>query len=102
MFIDIKARFRAHEKSPLVGVNIGASSGWSTYYRNFSDYEYSGGFYFSPYYALQFPMRGSASMLLAFGYIHQLGHIEYFTEYEETFTESFALDFLTVRAGIRF
>jgi hypothetical protein len=101
IFLDFKARLRADGRSPFIGVNIGSSSGWSEFYRNFQDYEYSGGFYFSPYYAMQFPLSDKASFLVSFGYIHQVGHIEYFTDFDERFIESFSMDFLTIRAGLR-
>lgn len=102
IFLDVKARLREGEKAPFIGVNIGSSSGWSTYYRNFADYEYSGGFYFSPYYSFQFPVKGKVDFLLALGYIHQVGWIEYFTEFDESYLESFSMDFLTIRTGLRF
>jgi len=101
-FIDFKARLNQNERSSFLGVNVGSSSGRSTYYRNFSDYDYHGGFYFSPYYAFQFPVKENLSFLISTGYIHQVGWIEYFTEYNETYLESFTMDFLTIRAGLRF
>lgn len=101
-FVDVKAQLKEARKASFVGVNIGSSSGWSTYYRNFADYEYSGGFYFSPYYSLSFPVSDQVDFLLATGYIHQVGWIEYFTEYDESYLENFSMDFLTIRAGLRF
>lgn len=101
-FLDVKAQLKEGDRSPFIGVNIGSSSGRSTYYRNFANYDYHGGFYFSPYYSFQFPVSKRLNFLLATGYIHQVGWIEYFTEFEETYLESFSMDFLTVRAGLRF
>lgn len=101
VFTDFKAFFH-DENSSFVGVNIGWSAAWSTYYRNVSEFEYEGGFYFSPYYSFQFPLTESTNLLIATGLVHSLGEIEFYTEFDEQYEEHFAMDFLTIRIGIRF
>lgn len=102
VFVDFKAHLKESERTSFLGLNVGASSGQSTYYRNFADYDYHGGFYFSPYYSFQFPIDEDLNFLISTGYIHQIGWVEYFTAFDETYLESFTMDFLTIRAGIRF
>lgn len=102
VFLDIKARMKDREHSPFLAVNIGGTKGWSSTYRNLSNFDYEGGFYFSTYYAFDFPINEKMSLLIAMGYIHQNGEIEYSAEGDLEFEEDFSLDYLTLRAGLRF
>lgn len=102
VFLDLKAQFKEGDKAPFLGVNIGHTAGWSRSYRNVSAVEYEGGFYFSPYYSFQFPVAEKVNLLFAMGYIHQIGEIDFLTEFEDEIEEEFALDYLTLRIGARF
>ena len=102
VFLDLKAHFREGDRSSFIGLNIGTSSAWSDDYRRVTEFEYEGGFYFSPYYSFQFPLSEKMNLLVVTGLIHQIGEIELHTEFHEDYDEKFAMDFFTVRAGIRF
>ena len=102
LFVDIKAQFKEGDRASFLGLNIGTSTAWSDYYRNVSDFEYEGGFYFSTYYSFQFPLSDKVNFILATGFIHQIGEIEFYTEFDEKYEEDFAMDFISIRAGIRF
>lgn len=102
VFLDVKAFFNERAQSSFLGLNVGASAAWSDYYRNVSEFEYEGGLYFSPYYSFQFPLSNEISLLVVTGLIHHIGEIEFITEFNEEYEERFAMDFLTIRAGIRF
>lgn len=101
VYLDFKAFF-GESNSSFLGLNIGASAAWSDYYRNVSEFQYEGGLYFSPYYTFQFPISDKMNFLVSTGLVHSIGEIEFFTEFDEEYEERFAMDFLTIRAGIRF
>jgi hypothetical protein len=101
-FLDLKAQFKEGENAPFLGLNIGSSTGWSSFYDNLPGYEYEGGFYFSPYYSFQFLVSEEVNVLFSMGYIHQIAEVEYIMEFAEEYEERFSLDFLTLRTGIRF
>jgi hypothetical protein len=102
VYLDLKAFFNEGAQSSFIGLNVGASVAWSDYYRNVAEFEYEGGLYFSPYYSFQFPLSDDINFLVVTGLVHHIGEIEFITEFDEEYEERFAMDFLTIRAGIRF
>ncbi|NNC83553.1 MAG: hypothetical protein HKN79_08245 [Flavobacteriales bacterium] len=101
-FLDVEAQLKEGPRSNHIRLNIGSSLGWSSFYRDLPAYEYEGGFYFSTYHQMAFPLSKRTALLVALGYIHQRGEIEFDSGLDEELEEGFALDFLTIRTGIRF
>jgi len=101
IFVDVKGFFRT-KNSSFLGLNIGTSAAWSDNFNNVSEFEYEGGLYFSTYYAFQFPISENTSFLVSTGLVHHVGEIEFLTMFNEEVEEQFAIDFLTIRGGIRF
>ena len=101
VFADVRAFFKG-EDSSFIGLNIGASAAWTSVYRNVSQFEYEGGLYFSPYYSFQFPVNEDINLLFATGIVHHTGEVEFLSEFGEKYEERFAMDFLTIRVGLRF
>jgi len=102
VFVDFKAYLSPEIRSNFIAVDMGYSGANSSYYNNLADYDYRGGLYFSTYYGFQIPVSDDLQFLISAGYIHQALRVDLSPPFTDSFTETFSMDFLSFRAGIRF
>lgn len=102
VYVHFKGMLNKTSSTSFITAQIGYAAAENKSIYSFTNYQYSGGIFFSPGWGYRLNVKDKYSLMLGINFKHQFANIKYKTDYGKEFKEVLSFNLISFRLGVFF